>query len=86
MAKNPRRIKGVAKPSLTQREIEVLGLLAAGISNPAIAGDLNIAEKTVNNHMNRIMAKVDIPSWAVPRVYLSLWYSKSSGRLNVGPD
>ena len=81
MAKNPRRIGGAAKPSLTQREIEVLGLLAGGKSNPTIAGDLNIAYKTVDNHMNNILAKVDIPSWAVPRVYLALWYSKNSDRL-----
>ncbi len=80
MAKNTRRISGVAKPPLTQREIEVLRLLAAGKSNLAIAGDLNIAEKTVNNHMNNILTKVDIPSWAVPRVYLALWYSKRSKR------
>ena len=85
MAKNPRRISGVAKPSLTRREIDVLGLLAAGMSNLEIAGDLNIAGKTVNNHMNSILTKVDIPSWAVPRVYLALWYSKNSGRLNERP-
>ncbi len=86
MAKNPRRISGVAKPPLSNREIQVLRLLAAGNSNRVIAGDLNIANKTVNNHMNNILTKVDIPSWAVHRVYLSLWYSKNSDRLNVGQD
>ncbi len=80
MAKNPRRISGVAKPPLSKRETQVLGLLALGKSNRTIAVDLNIAEKTVNNHMNNILTKVDIPSWAVPRVYLALWYSKRSKR------
>lgn len=80
--KRTRRISGVDKPPLTRREIEVLRLLAVGKSNPAIAIDLNIVEKTVNNHMRHVLAKVVIPEWAAQRVYLARWYAKHSDRLS----
>ena len=72
---------GPAIPPLTSREVEVLALLAQGKSNATIASDLGIALKTVLNHLNHILAKVDIPPWAAPRVYLAHWYFKRSGRL-----
>ena len=71
-----RKIGGIENPPLTSREVEVLALLARGKSNATIASDLGIALKTVLNHMNHLLAKVDIPPWAAPRVYLALWYSK----------
>ncbi len=74
-------IGGIENPPLTSREIEVVALIARGKSNATIASDLGIAVKTVNNHINHILAKVDIPSWAEPRIYLALWYSKESDRL-----
>jgi DNA-binding NarL/FixJ family response regulator len=42
---------------LTDREAEVLGLIAAGESNTEIAARLFIAETTVKTHINRIFAK-----------------------------
>ena len=71
-----RKIGGIENPPLTSREVEVLTLLARGKSNATIATDLGIASKTVLNHMNHLLAKVDIPSWAASRVYLALWFSK----------
>lgn len=59
---------------LTQRESEIVALLARGKSNTTIAGDLGIALKTLQNHLNHILAKVAPPAWADPRVYLSLLY------------
>ena len=42
---------------LTEREVEVLALLARGLSNPEIAQHLYVAEATVKTHINRIFAK-----------------------------
>ena len=45
---------------LTPREREVLALLAAGLSNPAIADTLFISERTVTTHLSRLYAKLDV--------------------------
>jgi DNA-binding NarL/FixJ family response regulator len=42
---------------LTDREAEVLALVAEGLSNTEIAGRLYVAETTVKTHINRIFAK-----------------------------
>ena len=42
---------------LTQREIEVLRLIAAGKSNPEIGGELVISVRTVANHVANILNK-----------------------------
>ncbi|MFD5829974.1 response regulator [Lentzea sp. NPDC060358] len=46
---------------LTPREREVLGLMARGLSNSAIAGELCITERAVSKYINRIFAKRDLP-------------------------
>lgn len=43
---------------LTPRESEVLRLLATGATNPAIATELSITERTVKAHVGRILAKL----------------------------
>lgn len=45
-------------PELTAREIEVLRLVAKGLSNKLIAADLGIAEDTAKNHLKNIMKKM----------------------------
>ncbi|HXE65156.1 MAG TPA: response regulator transcription factor [Bryobacteraceae bacterium] len=45
---------------LSAREIEVLELVVAGLSNKQIAGHLNIAEPTAKNHVKSILAKLNV--------------------------
>jgi DNA-binding CsgD family transcriptional regulator len=46
-----------ARPELSRREIEVLGLVAVGLASREIADRLYISTATVNNHRQRILAK-----------------------------
>ena len=48
---------GALPDGLTQREAEVLRLMASGRSNPEIARELFVSEATVKTHVNHIFAK-----------------------------
>lgn len=45
---------------LSRRELEVVELMAAGLTNRQIAAELIVAEKTVKNAINRIFAKLGV--------------------------
>jgi DNA-binding NarL/FixJ family response regulator len=47
-------------PQLSDREREVLALLADGHSNPAIAKRLYLSPKTIRNHVSNIIAKLQV--------------------------
>jgi DNA-binding NarL/FixJ family response regulator len=48
-----------AFPQLTEREREVLALMARGFDNRRIAKELFLSDKTVRNHVSNVMAKID---------------------------
>ena len=49
-----------AFPDLTEREREILVLIANHHTNPEIAGQLNISLKTVRNHVSNIFSKLQV--------------------------
>lgn len=67
MAVRPEAIDGDGSPAgtgrlklpdgLTQREAEILGLIARGMTNPEIAAELFLSSHTIKTHINRIFAK-----------------------------
>jgi DNA-binding NarL/FixJ family response regulator len=48
----------VSDDALSEREIEVLSLIAAGESNKVVAANLRISEETVKTHVRSILAKL----------------------------
>jgi DNA-binding CsgD family transcriptional regulator len=57
------RLLGRARPDgLTARELEVLRLVAAGRTNPQIAAELFLSEKTVARHLSNIFGKTNVKS------------------------
>jgi DNA-binding CsgD family transcriptional regulator len=54
---------------LTPRELEVLRLLAAGKTNPAIATELVVASKTVDRHVTNLYTKLGVSSRAAATAY-----------------
>ena len=74
------------QPSLTERELEVLALVATGYSNQDIADRLVLSERTVRSHVSNILTKLDLTS----RTQAALWaiangVANAPGRSGPGP-
>jgi DNA-binding NarL/FixJ family response regulator len=57
------------QPSLSDRELQVIELVTAGLTNEQIAEQLEISKRTVDNHVSNILTKTDTHN----RVALVRW-------------
>lgn len=67
---------GAEQPLLAPREHEVAGLVAEGLTNAAIAGNLVIAPRTVESHIDHIKQKLGLGS----RSEIIVWVLRGSER------
>jgi DNA-binding CsgD family transcriptional regulator len=58
-----------AEYGLTRRELEVLELLASGLTNRAIAERLHVTTRTVDTHVSRILSKLGVPTRAAATAF-----------------
>lgn len=64
---------------LTPREIELLALLAAGLSNPRIAATLRLSINTIERHCSNIYAKLGV----LNRTQAAIYFHRTSGTIKV---
>jgi len=57
------------RTALTERELEVLALIARGMANKLIARELGVAERTVKTHVSNILGKLGVTD----RTQAALW-------------
>jgi len=60
VASNQTQPASILKDKLTERELDVLRLLAKGMTNTDIAGTLHLSEGTVRNHVSAILEKLGV--------------------------
>jgi DNA-binding NarL/FixJ family response regulator len=65
--------------TLSRRELEVLRLLAEGLSNAAIGARLFISPKTVEHHVGRILAKLELRNRAEAAGYFTRHLAEADG-------
>ena len=58
-----------ALASLSERELEVVRLVAEGLSNKEISSRLSLSDKTVKNHISHILAKMNLTARTQVAVY-----------------
>jgi DNA-binding NarL/FixJ family response regulator len=62
-------VGGTTEAPLSPRELEVLRLLAEGLSNSMIGKQLGVSEFTVKRHVGNILTKLSLPTRAAAAAY-----------------
>jgi DNA-binding CsgD family transcriptional regulator/tetratricopeptide (TPR) repeat protein len=75
--RGPTRATAANPAGLTSRQVEVLGLLAEGLTDAEIAGRLSLSTKTVGHHVSALLAKLEVASRHQA--------AAAAGRLGVAP-
>jgi len=70
-----------ALSALTEREREILSLIGEGLTNRQIGGRLFLAEKTVKNHISRLLAKLGVER----RVQAAVIATQTNDQAGQGP-
>ena len=66
---NPKSEGEITPDELSPRELEVLQLVAQGLSNKELANDLTISEKTVKTHLSSIYSKLNLSDRTQAAIY-----------------
>jgi len=64
---------------LSNRELEVAGLVADGLTNRAIGERLHLSERTAENHVKNIMDKLGLDS----RTQIAAWQAVQATKLSI---
>jgi len=80
--KTPQVERPVWTDSLSDREMEILRLVAQGLDNRAIAGQLHVAQKTVSNYLISLYRKLDVNNRTQAALYALRqgWTNLDAGR------
>jgi ATP/maltotriose-dependent transcriptional regulator MalT len=62
-------VQAASTHGLTQRELQVLRLVAGGATNKSIAAELVLSERTIDRHVSNIFAKLRVSSRAAATAY-----------------
>src|ERR1700694_2026136 len=79
-------------PSLSERELEVLKLVATGATNNQVARDLSISVNTVKVHLNNIFSKLGVQSrpeaslFAVRHGWIEVKWADGTALAAAGPE
>ena len=58
---------------LTPREVEILSMIATGLSNQQVADQLRVSHHTVKRHLHNIFKKINVPN----RLQAALWSARN---------
>lgn len=67
---------------LSERQREVMDAIARGLTNPEIASELFLSEKTVKNHINRIFAELHVRTRGEA---IARWLDRGAPARDLGP-